>query len=267
MADPSNPEQVEPIVGAAETDHDKAIVTASVDLLTKREDRGREAATTLIGQIATVGSFLVAFGLLNDEAKEAVLKSPWPLVALGAAAVSLGCSLATLVFLPSKMPSLSRPVQLTAYWNSRVVWRWRWLAAALFALGVAIVAAVASFAEGGNALAPKAAAVLVTKFTPAKDTASTLEATATYTGIESGRALLLCLSDPTGAFVAGGEGTADDTVDSQTITVTAPIAADATETIAMTAYSAARPKSNVADSCKAAPQGFTRLADAALTNS
>src|SRR3954471_7264679 len=72
--------------------------------------------------------------------------------------------------------------------------------------------AVASFAEGGNALAPKAAAVLVTKFTPAKDTASTLEATATYTGIESGRALLLCLSDPTGAFVAGGEGTADDTV-------------------------------------------------------
>jgi uncharacterized membrane protein YjfL (UPF0719 family) len=211
----------------------KAIQEASVQFLVKREEHGRDATTALIGQIAVVGSFLGAFSLLDDASKAAVLQSEFALWALIAAAVSLLFSLSTYFLLPAKMPSLNQPEALRKFWNDRVATRRLLLITALIALAVAIVFATQALSEARGEVAPTPAATISGKLSPAADTASSLEASAVWQGLEPGENVILCVVAPVDTVLggtiggAGGDG-------KQTLTLTVPVTSEATGEFTMT---------------------------------
>ena len=219
--------------GEAPTLGDEKLREASAELLVKREEYGRAVTGTLVGQIAIVGSFLGAFSLLDDNAKAAVVQSSASLVALIAVAVSLSLSLGSYFLLPSRMPSLDNLSALETFWNNRVRVRRAWLVLALIALIVAIAAATAAFADAQDAVAPIPAAGLSGKFTPAKDTASSIEASATWSSLDPGDYALLCVLDPSRKVLGATIGSADVN-GAETLSLTVPVRAGTTGMLTLT---------------------------------
>jgi hypothetical protein len=212
------------IPGTAVALGDQKLREASADLLVKREQYGREVTTALIAQVAIIASFLGAFGLLNDAGKTAVVESKWAVWALVAVAVSLCCSFSSYFLIRAKMPSLDQPAALKDFWDARVTARKLWLIAALIALLVAIGLATAAFADARDVVTATPGAAISAKFTAAKDTASSLEATATWSGLDPGEYTLLCVYGPRRAVLAAEVGAAaNDGKHSPTLAVPIPL--------------------------------------------
>ncbi len=219
------------IVGGDPTLGDTKLREASADLLVKREEYGRAATGTLVGQIAIVGSFLGAFSLLDDNAKAAVVQNDASLVALALAAASLALSLSSYFLLPSKMPSLDNLTALAKFWNDRVRVRRFILVLALIALIGAIVSATVAYADARNAVEPTPAASSSGKFTAAKDAPGSLEATASWSSLDPGDYTVLCVAAKRvlGATVGRADGDGK-----QTLSLTLPIAATTKGVITLT---------------------------------
>jgi hypothetical protein len=131
------------------------------------------------------------------------------------------------------MPSLDKPDELRIFWNDRVATRRLLLIAALIALGVGVALATAALADARDAVAPTPAATVTGKFTPAENTASSLEASAVWQGLAPGEQVILCIADPSEAVLGGTTGGAGAD-GKQTLTVTVPIPPGTTGEVTMT---------------------------------
>jgi hypothetical protein len=230
------------VVGVPSDIGDEKLQEASVDLLLKREERGIAATGTFVTQIAVVGTFLGAFSLLDDTAKAEVVQSDWSVRALFAAALSLLFSLSTYVLLPGGMPPLTQIDALRVFWNERIRTRKLLLLLALISLAVAIACASLAFVDAREEVAPKPAATVSGKFTPAKDTASTLEATASWSGLDAGERTLTCVRDPQEKVIGAALGSAGgDGKETTTLTVVVKTDAKGDVTITATRLSSAPP--------------------------
>jgi hypothetical protein len=202
---------------------DQKLQEASADALVQREARGIAATSAFIGQIAIVGTFLGAFSLLNESAKTAVFQSPLTVGALAFAAVSMAFSMATYIFLPSAMPPFSHIDELRTFWNQRVAQRKFLLQGAFLFLLVAILLAVLALRDARHDVAPKPAATVGGKYTPAAvaTSQSSLEATAAWTGLDKGTYTLTCVQLGS-EYIGASVGVADD-AGKQTTTLTVPV--------------------------------------------
>jgi len=210
------------VIGEVPSLSDVTLRQASADLLVKREDRGRDVTTAMIGQVAVVGSFLGAFNLLGDAGKVAVVQSGSSQWALIFTAISLGLSLSTYFLLPARMPSLDKPGELRDFWNNRVRIRRALLFGALIALSIAIYCAMNALSDARSATASHPAGSLAAKFSAVANAPSSLEVTANWRSLEPGRFTLLCVNDPNGALLSAASGSAgSDGV--QTTTLTMPV--------------------------------------------
>jgi hypothetical protein len=170
------------------------------------------------------------------------VQSEWSLWALVAAAVSLGFSLSTYFLLPARMPSFDQPDKLRDFWNDRVRVRQALLLCALVALGVAVFCATKAFAEARGVVAPQPAATVSGKFTPAMDTPSTLEAIATWNGLEAAELAIVCVVGPgTNGKVLGGAVGAAANDGKLTVTLTVSVAAATTGEVTITTVRLASP--------------------------
>jgi len=223
----------EEVVGRVASAEEQKLQEASVEVMKEREVRGRETTQAFLAQIAVVGTFLGAFSLLNDAAKAALVQSEWLLWAMVAAAVSFILSMSTYVLLPGKMPPLAQIERLQSFWNRRTAWRKRLLVGALLALAVALFFAARAFAEARDAVAVAPAASVSAKFTPAKETPSSLEATATWTGLDLGDYSIVCVTYPGGNVLGAAVGVSGND-GKLTTTLTVPIDADITGMVTAT---------------------------------
>jgi hypothetical protein len=126
--------------------------------------------------------------------------------------VSLGFSLSTYFLIPARMPSLDQPEKLRLFWNDRVRVRRALLTCALIALGVAVFQATQALADARDAVAPEPAATLSGKLAPGTDAPSTLEVTASWSGLDPGELTILCVVGPgsDGEVLGGALGAASN---------------------------------------------------------
>jgi hypothetical protein len=236
---------------------DEKLQEASADLILKREERGIAVAGAFLAQITVVGTFLGAFGLLNDAGKSAVVQSGWSVAALFLAALSLTLSLSTYVLLPSHLPPLEDITDLRTFWNSRIVWRKVLLIGAMAALVGAIGCAFGTYVDVRDLLAHKPAAAVSAKFTASspQGTASSLEGTATWSGLDPGKLTVACVFDPADNVLGAAVGAAGDD-GKQTTTLTVPVTAKTgTVKISTVRLSSAPPTDEKpADTCKSKPE-------------
>lgn len=199
---------------------------ASAELVVKSEERGRDLVTALLGQVAVVALFLAGFGLLGDEQADAVVASPWSLVAIVSAAAALALSLGALFLPPWAVPSLDNLSALQDFWNGRVRNRRALLAVSGLALIVAIASAVVAFADARDTTAREPAAALEVEVVPSRDTAWTVRVSAAWSGLDGAERVLTCLEDSSGRVLARLEATADQdgaTSSSATLPLPAPV--------------------------------------------
>lgn len=223
---PTPPHQNPPpgVIGRADAPSDKALLDATSDLIVKREERGRETAATILGQVAVVGAFLGGFSLLNDEGKAAVLASDWSYGALVFSGVAMGFALCTQFLLPSKMPDLSQLTKLRDFWNNRVLVRQILLGLAALSLGIAVLSAVKAYQDARAELSGHTpAGNITTKVALAKDAPGAVEVVTTWADLDEGQQVFACVLDSAGTALAGGVSSADNDGEG-TITLSAPLA-------------------------------------------
>jgi hypothetical protein len=195
--------------GSPPSEADKALRAASVDLIAKREDRAKELASTLIGQVVVIASILGMFNLLGEPAKSFVLHDPLSVAAVICAGLSVILALASFFLPPWEMPDLDHLTKLRRFWNRRAFNRRLCLLCSFVFLAAGVACAGAALDRGIDRAAPVPAATLSGKATMPKDAPATFQVVAGWVGLRGGDTIQLLVCTDKRSVLATAHASAD----------------------------------------------------------